>query len=201
MPWGCQVTMTRDSVARASVIAALVVAACAAAVPASAQTLGAVAQKEAARRQAVKEPVKVFTNDSLKPVSTDAAPTPPGGTGQAASGGAATPSTQAAPPEQPPAAPDPLKDPEYWRKRMADVRLQRDRNAFMMEAIQSRINALTSDFSARDDPFQRARIGEERQRSLAELERIKQEQEGIEKQIADLEEEARRANVPAGWIR
>jgi transcription elongation GreA/GreB family factor len=30
---------------------------------------------------------------------------------------------------------------------------------------------------------------------------MKQEQSAIEKQIADIEEEARRANVPAGWIR
>jgi hypothetical protein len=84
---------------------------------------------------------------------------------------------------------------------MADARLQRDRNAFLMEAVQSRINALTADFTAWDDPYQRARIGEDRQRAIAELGRMTQEQAAIEKQIADIEEEARRANVPAGWIR
>jgi len=187
--------MTRDPIARAIVIAVIGVAACGVARPSSAQSLGAAAQQEAARRKAVKGPVKVFTNDSLRPVSTDPVPTPPGDPSQAAPGGAATP------PAQEPPAPDPLKDPEYWRKRMADARLQRDRNAFLMEAIQSRINALTTDFSARDDPFQRAKIGDERQRAIAELERMTQEQQTIEKQIADIEEEARRANVPAGWIR
>ena len=192
--------MTRKPIARAIVIAVLGVAACGVALPSSAQSLGEAAQKEAARRKAVKGPVKVFTNDSLRPVSTDPVPTPPADPSQAAPGGAATPPAQAAPAQEPP-APDPLKDPEYWRKRMADARLQRDRNAFLMEAIQSRINALTADFSARDDPFQRAKIGDERQRAIAELERMTQEQQTIEKQIADIEEEARRANVPAGWIR
>jgi hypothetical protein len=191
--------MTRDSIAHAIVIAALGVAACGVAAPSSAQSLGAVARTEAARRKAVKGPVKVFTNDSLRAVPTDPVPTPPGDPGQAVPGGAAPP--PAAAPAQEPPAPDPLKDPEYWRKRMADARLQRDRNAFLMEAVQSRINALTADFTARDDPYQRAKIGDDRQRSLAELERMMKEQIAIEKQIADIEEEARRANVPVGWIR
>ena len=192
-------TMTRKPIARAIVIAVLGIAACGVALPSSAQSLGSAAQKEAARRKAVKGPVKVFTNDSLRPVSTDPVATPPGDPSQAAPGDAAIPA-QAAPAPEPP-APDPLKDPEYWRKRMADARLERDRNAFLMESVQSRINALTTDFSARDDPYQRAKIAEERQRSIAELERMKQEQSAVEKQIADIEEEARRANVPLGWIR
>jgi hypothetical protein len=191
--------MTRDSIAHAIVIATLGAAACAVAAPSSGQSLGAVARTEAARRKAVQGPVKVYTNDSLRPVATDPVPMPPGDPGQALPGGAATP-PQAAPAQEPP-VPDPLKDPEYWRKRMADARLQRDRNAFLMEAVQSRINALTADFSARDDPYQRAKIGDDRQRAVAELERMKQDQAAIEKQIADIEEEARRANVPAGWIR
>jgi hypothetical protein len=189
--------MTRKPIARAIVIAVLGIAACGVALPSSAQSLGSAAQKEAARRKAVKGPVKVFTNDSLRPVSTDPVATPPGDPSQAAPGDATIPA-QAAPA---PPAPDPLKDPEYWRKRMADARLERDRNAFLMESVQSRINALTTDFSARDDPYQRAKIAEERQRSIAELERMKQEQSAVEKQIADIEEEARRANVPLGWIR
>ena len=84
---------------------------------------------------------------------------------------------------------------------MADLRSQRDRNAFMMEAVQSRINALWADFTARDDPAQRAVIASDRQRALAELERMKKDQESFDKQIADLQEEARRANIPPGWLR
>ncbi len=199
VPRGWPVTMIRTFIARATVIAALAIAACAAAMPASAQSLGAVARKEAARRKAVKGPVTVVTNENLKVVPAPAPP-PAAGTAGAAQAAAEAPADAAVEKEEPP-APDPARDPDYWRKRITDLRERRDRNAFLMESVQSRINALTNDFSARDDPFQRAKIGDERQKTLAELERMKREQETLDKQVADLEEEARRANIPPGWLR
>ena len=71
----------------------------------------------------------------------------------------------------------------------------------MAEALQSRINALTADFSARDDPAQRAVVGEQLNKALAELDRISGDIEVQQKQVTDLEEEARRAGVPPGWVR
>ena len=68
------------------------------------------------------------------------------------------------------------------------------------DALQSKINALWADFTARDDPSQRAQLELERKRSLAEQERVKGEIETRKKAIADLEEEARKAGVPRGWI-
>ena len=175
----------------------LLIAAAALCVPvlsAHAQSLGEVAKREAARRQAVKQPVKVFTNESLRGGAPAA---PPAAAGDQAGAPAAPPAAaapaQAEPPKEEP-APDVTKDPEYWRKRMADARQARDRNAFLMESVQSRINALTTDFYARDDPYQRAQIGVERQKTLDMLELMEKEQ-------AEIEEEARRANVPPGWLR
>jgi hypothetical protein len=69
------------------------------------------------------------------------------------------------------------------------------------EALQTRINSLTTDFVNRDDPYQRARIGEDRQKALAEMDRVKADIEAAKKKIADAEEEARRAGVPPGWLR
>jgi len=69
------------------------------------------------------------------------------------------------------------------------------------EALQSRINALTTDFVNRDDPSQRDVIATERQKALAELERVKQEIGQQQKAIAAIQDEARRAGVPAGWVR
>ena len=194
--------MTRMLVARATVIAVLAVAACATAMPASAQSLGAAAQKEAARRKAVKGPVTVVTNEDLKVVPAPAPPPASGapGAAQAAPAAAEAPA-EAGAEQEATQAPDLTKDPEYWRKRITELREQRDRNAFLMESVQSRINALTNDFYGRDDPFQRAKIGEERQKTLAELERMKRDQAALDKQVADLEEEARRANIPPGWLR
>ena len=40
------------------------------------------------------------------------------------------------------------------------------------DALQTRINSLTNDFSARDDPYQRARIAEDRQKAMAEMDRV-----------------------------
>jgi hypothetical protein len=70
-----------------------------------------------------------------------------------------------------------------------------------VEALQSRINGLTTDFVNRDDPYQRAKIGEDRQKALDELARVKGEIEAGKKLIDNIEEEARRAGVPPGWLR
>jgi ATP-dependent exoDNAse (exonuclease V) alpha subunit len=69
------------------------------------------------------------------------------------------------------------------------------------EALQSRINALTTDFVNRDDPSQRNAIAAERQKALAELDRVKQEIVDHQKAISTIQDEARRAGVPAGWVR
>ena len=194
--------MTKNIIARAAVLVVATAAASAAVPPTYAQSLGDLARQEAARRQAVKGPVKVFTNESLPPGPQAVVPPSAEAPGaQPAPPAASAPADAAATPEKEPQAPDPTKDPEYWRKRMADAKQARDRNAFLLQAVQSRINALTTDFYARDDPYQRDQIGLERQKTLAELDRMKKEQVALEKQVADIEEEARRANIPPGWLR
>jgi hypothetical protein len=189
--------MTKNQTARLVLIAAAIVAST---LPAGAQSLGDVARQEAARRKEVKAPVKVFTNDNIKIVPPVAPPAVQGEPGGQPAVPAAAAQAEAAE-EKPPEAPDPMKDPEYWRKRINDARQARDRNAFLLEAVQSRINALTTDFYARDDPYQRAQIEIDRNRTLAEFERMKKHQLDLEKAITDIEEEARRANVPPGWLR
>lgn len=179
--------------------------------PVSAQSLGDLARLEEARRKAIKAPVKVYTNDSLVQIPGETIPTPPGPapiapnpapasvTDSSAKPPAGAPGATGATPETP--ATDALKTPEYWRKRIGDARDQRDRNKVYLEALQSRINGLWADFTARDDPAQRAVLLAERQRALNEQERLTKEQQELEKQIAAIEEEARRAGVPPGWLR
>jgi len=180
---------------------------CVAARPASAQSLADIARQEAARRKAVNAPVKVYTNDSLVKIPGETIPTPPG-TAPVMPGPATDPSAKPAADSPPssgavPGTPvsDPMKTPEYWRKRLGDVRDQRDRNKVYLEALQSRINGLWADFTARDDPAQRALIAADRQRAMNELDRLTKEQQELEKQTASIEEEARRAGVPPGWLR
>ncbi|HET7217436.1 MAG TPA: hypothetical protein VFJ02_05285 [Vicinamibacterales bacterium] len=157
--------------------------------------LAEVARKEAERRKGIKQTQKVITSKDLpesarKPA---AAPTAPAAAEPAAAG------------EQKPAAAkpaaEPAKDEKYWRDRLTQAQEGLRRNEAFAEALQTRINALAADFGGRDDPYQRAKIGEDRQKAIAELGRVKNEIEQSKKQIADIEEEARKAGVPPGWLR
>jgi hypothetical protein len=185
-----------------------------------AQTLADLARHEEERRKAISKPAKVYTNDDLrrfggpttvttdvKPVTATAAPptADPGASGRAdaaqpadrkdAQGGSTAPATK---PAEAPSAP---KDEAYWKSRISDARLQLDRDKGYAEAMQSRINGLTTDFVARDDPAQRAVIAANRDKALSELGRLTKEIADLTKKVADIQEEARRAGVPAGWVR
>ena len=92
-------------------------------------------------------------------------------------------------------------DEAAWKARMNQAREALRQNEVFAEALQTRINALTTDFVNRDDPFQRAKVGEDRQKALDELDRVKTEIENGKKAIVEIEEDARKANVPPGWIR
>lgn len=187
----------------AHVLAAFVVASMLGGVAfAQAPSLAELAKKEQERRKATPPAAKVLTNKDLpKPK----APAP------------AAPATDAPAPAAPAdakAAPDPnsadakkaeegkeVKDEAYWRGRMSAAREDLRRAQMFAEALQSRINALSADFVNRDDPYQRAKVGEDRQKALAELERVTADIEKATKAIADIEEEARQAGVPPGWLR
>jgi len=166
---------------------------------AQSQSLGDIAAQEEARRKAVTSSGKVYTNESLRsdgaPGFPAAAPaTTGGGTSAAkAADSAKTPVTAT--------AEDPKKDEQYWRKRLADERDKLSRAQTFVEALQSRINGLSADFSAKDDPFQRNQISLDRQKALAELDRVRKEIDDHTKSIADIREEGRKAGVPAAWLR
>jgi len=93
------------------------------------------------------------------------------------------------------------KDKAYWSGRLKKLQDQVEQNQTLVDAMQTRINALSTDFVNRDDPAQRSVIERDRQKALSELTRLKQAVVDGKKAIADLEEEARRAGVPPGWLR
>jgi hypothetical protein len=165
--------------------------------------LGEVARKEQERRKAMPPAGKVYTNKDVpkapeKPegaAEADAPAAPP----PAAAADAAAPSGAA---PAPPAAAAPAESPEaVWRKRMADAREALRRSELFAEALQTRINSLSRDYLSRDDPAQRTRLARERKEAIEELARVKQDVERARKQIADVEEDARKAGVPPGWLR
>ena len=184
-----------------------------------AQSLGDVARREAERRKTVKAPGKVYTNDVLKteplPSASPASPgtsagagspaAPPPAAGSGTKPGAGTPpadksgTTPGAPPAG--SAPQAGGDEQGWRARVQASREALSRAQLFAEALQSRINGLSADFTARDDPAQRSAVAADRQKSLDELERVRKEIQVHTKALADIQEEGRRAGVPAGWLR
>ncbi|HEX9366721.1 MAG TPA: hypothetical protein VF921_08840 [Vicinamibacterales bacterium] len=172
-------------------------------VPVCAQSLGDLAKKEQERRKTLPPATKTYTNEDLKklPPSADdnvkpadkakaddaikaGDPAKPGGTKPEAA-----------------TSPEPAKDEKYWRGRITAAKDDIAKNEAFRDALQSQINGLAAEFSARDDPNQRAKIADDRQKALAQLASVTEAiTKGI-KAIADIEEEARRAGVPPGWLR
>jgi hypothetical protein len=199
---------------RSRVVAGVLLAQLCGAAAAHAQALGDIARDEQSRRKTVSGPSKVYTNDSLRSEAPPASPaTPSAATASPATPPAATPAQAApAPPAAGAAASTPaasiagesksdVRDEKYWRGRIDSARTALARSQTLIEALQSRVNALSADFVNRDDPAQRNIIAAERQKALAEMDRLKQDVAAQQKSIVATQEEARRANVPAGWVR
>lgn len=171
-------------------------------VPVHAQSLADLARQEEERRKTIKERGKLYTNKDLPTVAPPTAPPAalkPEPTPVVATqgDGKAEPATSAADQTDRTAK----KDQAYWSAEHTRLRDQLDRNQTLAEAVQSRINALTTDFVNRDDPAQRAQVATDRQKALGELDRLRKAVESDKKAIADFEEQARRAGVPPGWLR
>jgi hypothetical protein len=168
---------------------------------ASAQSLGDVARQEEARRKEIKHPAKVFTNKDLSEVPFGPPPPADDGKSEQASASPDTPKDVKDPKDVKNGTKDKAHDQSYWSGRMKDLSSQLSRDETFADALQSRINALTADFSSRDDPAQRAQIGRDRQKALDEFDRLKKTIQSDKKAITDFQEEARRASVPPGWLR
>jgi hypothetical protein len=175
----------------------------------AAQSLADVARKEEQRRKQTGKPAKVYTNKDLGHVpSATAPPVAQPGDGAAPAPDAPAPEASEAPAaEAPDQAAEPAdgaptgSDAASWKGKLDAARDQLERNRMFAEALQTRVNSLWADFTARDDPAQRSRIETDRQKALAELDKVKKDIQAQTKGIADLEEQARRAGVPAGALR
>lgn len=170
---------------------------------ASSQSLGALAQSESARRKEQPKAAKVYTNDNLKTDITASIPGASTASAPAETSSAASPS--ATPPAGDAAAADAnasdKKDEAFWKKRMTTAKEQLERAQAFAAALESQINGLTTEFLQRDDPAQRAVVETNRKKAIAEHERVLRDVESGKKAIAAVEDEARKAGVPPGWLR
>jgi hypothetical protein len=169
-------------------------------------SLAEIARKEAERRKTAKEAKIVITEKNLpesarKPAST-AVPADPNQSAQAGEQKPA-PAGSAAAGAAPAAAAAPAGDQgeTLWRGRISQARETLRRNEVFLQALQTRVNSLAMDYFGRDDPYQKMKLAGERDQAIQEMEKVKADIEASKKQVADIEEEARKAGVPPGWLR
>lgn len=168
------------------------------AAPAAAQPpLAEVARAEQARRATISGKSRVYTNADLstgRRLTTAAAVTRAPQSTSAAAGDAQQ--------DDPAAAGDATERGEsYWRERITAARDARRRAELVAAALQNRVDGLWTEFTARDDPQARGRLERDRQAALAELEQTRTELQRLAGEISNIQEEARRAGAPPGWLR
>jgi len=168
--------------------------------------LAEVAKDEEARRKSIRKPARIYTNGTLKPDNSTGMGSAPSVAGTGTASGNATPKnvTPGAAVVNLPGGkvePAPAQDQAYWENRIKTARDLLSRTQLFADSLQTRINSLTTDFVNRDDPAQKAKIEMDRKAALAELERVKKELDEQAKSIKLIEDEARRAGVPPGWLR
>jgi hypothetical protein len=180
----------------------------------SAQSLADLARKEAERRKAVAAPAKVYSDEDVRPfaeiesaaagrragtgtaVAAAEPPSEPGVPAAATAGKVSPPSAEAVA-----AAPPDSTDEAYWKGAVGEARLALDRDRGFLEALQTRAGVLAAQFAAQGDQSQRAAIVTNLTGVRTEIDRLLKEIGQKTQELASLEEQARRAGVPPGWIR
>ena len=161
------------------------------------------ARREALRRQVMPKATRLLTNQQVEALPQRSAPTVPSDPAAVPADptdAAAGVATRAALPEVPRKDVG-TRDEAWWRAQVATARGALERDQLLADSLQSRINALTADASARDDPAQRQQLYEQRTRALTELQHMKEQIVTDSKAIDAIQEDARKQNVPAGWVR
>ena len=162
--------------------------------------LAEVARREEERRKTTKKATRVITNATLGAVEAPPTPATPPASAKtpAVSGNTSAPIPLGKEPE---ASPADKKDQAYWQGRISNARVELSRTQMFADSLQTKINSLRTDFTNRDNRVEREKIQVELNTALSELERLKKEVEKQMKNITAIEDEARRAGVPAGWLR
>lgn len=170
---------------------------------ASPKTLSEASQREAFRRQLAGRPHASLTNigQPMEIPLVAAAATPPDSGDAQAQAGAPAGDKAAADKAAADKAAVPAKDEKWWREKIGTANDSLKRDQMMNDALQSRINALKRDSVNFDDPNKQRKAREELNAAMTELDRNQKMIEEDKKAISMIQDDARRMNVPASWVR
>jgi hypothetical protein len=149
------------------------------------KTLAAAAAREAIRRQIVGPSVGSYNNDHLD-VDRDRAVVP-----AVAAPSGAQESIEAVE----------SRDESWWRERVATIRGNITREEAQILALELEIPRLDGQAVSRDDPVQQASLRKQANEARAELETRRTDLAATRRMLAAVLEEARRLDVPPGWLR
>ena len=169
---------------------------------ARAQSLADVARQEGERRKALSNEGKTLTNADIGAGPSQSAPASSSAPADASKPDASKPDAKSEKTADAAKKTDAtVKDQKYWSELLKGLNDKLSEDKILADAMQTRINSLTTDFVNRDDPAQKAVIASDRQKALDELARLKKAVVDDAKAIDDMQEEARKAGVPPGWLR
>jgi hypothetical protein len=149
------------------------------------KSLAAAADREAIRRQVTGPSVGSYNNDNLS-VDREAAVEP----------AVAAPSVnqQSIEPVEP-------RGESWWRQRVATIRSKITRDEEQVAARELEIPRLDGQAVSRDDPAQQASLRKQGSDARSELETLRTSVGAARRELSALLEEARRLDVPPGWLR
>ena len=93
------------------------------------------------------------------------------------------------------------QDEAFWKARMQGLTRALDEETLYLAAMESRASALAIDLNASGSLSQRIVLRREYEAALTDATRLRAAVSATQLAITTAEEEARRANVPAGWLR
>jgi hypothetical protein len=168
---------------------------------ATAQSLADTAKKTQAQRKSTKRPARVYTNADV-PVTAAA-------TAATATEVSTTPREDAQPadPNAKPAEGSKTSvnsgDEAAWRSKISSAREAVSRAKEQLEGMRTRVLHLQTAkaLGSNGDVNQQAAVAAQQGSALQEFDRLRADVEKYQKALADVEAEARAANVPAGWLR
>ena len=158
------------------------------------------AKREKERREKLKQPAKVLTNQDIQKFKEKQ-----GDTEESAETQESTPADASTATDQTAADKDKKEkgggdDEEYWRARSAEASRAVEEAQKKVDEIQNDVDALWRAQTAVDDGQQKQLVTSQRGDKLNDLEKAKADLQAAQQAKQALQEEARRAGAPPGWV-